>query len=127
MSEYKEYVSLKSIKAKDDNQLGVDGYTIQYPNYKSFCPKNIFNVLYREITDTISNEYLSKLINHIEIDNNSNAIMELTNGYKISIPINGLNFLDDSDNELIRNKLYDKLREHLDFVNYCAKNRLIMR
>jgi hypothetical protein len=68
MEEYKLYIGTKIIKAVpmmhsdylnsigkpfESNQVDEEGYQVMYDNnYKSWSPRNVFDIAYREITDS---------------------------------------------------------------------------
>ena len=54
MAETKTYIGAKIVRAHvaDRNDRGVDGYVVIYPDgYTSWCPKDVFERTYREMSE----------------------------------------------------------------------------
>lgn len=125
MNNKKEYIKIDKVVAYPFNQNGLNGYMVEQNSMdKVFLPKSTFENLYIDINKIIENDELQSLVKLFEIDKDLIATMELVNGYKIKLDIHEFNYLNESDINLILNKLYDKLREYINFINYCSTHKL---
>lgn len=125
MNNKKEYIKIDKVVAYPFNQNGLNGYMVEQNSMdKVFLPKSTFENLYIDMNKIIENDELQSLVKQFEIDKDLIATMELVNGYKIKLDIREFNYLNESDINLILNKLYDKLREYINFINYCSTHKL---
>lgn len=125
MNNKKEYIKIDKVVAYPFNQNGLNGYMVEQNSMdKVFLPKSTFENLYIDMNKIIENDELQSLVKQFEIDKDLIATIELVNGYKIKLDIREFNYLNESDINLILNKLYDKLREYINFINYCSTHKL---